>query len=231
MTTSKLVPDLSKLNYSDLAQHLLEVDFSDCLFSKNLDFIRARLCSTIQDAIKLYAPLVKLKPKSISNSTVRHQLNCVRSLRRSYRRNASPVFKAKLDKSEVALLDAMTAAKSSYEAHLVHQFAFNSNYKIFKYIKTILKTNPLPPILHLAEKSASNDHEKASLFNGFFESVYSKPTGSTSTGLDSTPSHTLDIITISESEVPCQILIHLKHQALMVSVRKFSVFVLLHYFK
>ena len=68
----------------------------------------------------------------------------------------------------------MRAAKSSYESQLVDHFAFNNSYKIFKYIKSIMKTDSLPVVMHLNDKSATSDLDKAELFNLFFESVYSK---------------------------------------------------------
>lgn len=39
---TKSVPDLSKLNYDDLAVHLLNADFSDCMLSDDVNFIWAR---------------------------------------------------------------------------------------------------------------------------------------------------------------------------------------------
>ena len=63
---ARYVPDLSKLNYTNMAEYLLNVDFSDCLLSTDANFIWCRLRSCILEAIDLLAPKVKLKPKKHS---------------------------------------------------------------------------------------------------------------------------------------------------------------------
>ena len=68
----------------------------------------------------------------------------------------------------------MSTAKSSFESQLIDQFEFNNSNKIFKYIKTIVKSDSLPVAMHLNDKSATSDLDKANLFNIFFESVYTK---------------------------------------------------------
>ena len=63
---TRYVLDLSKLNYTDMAEYLLDVDFSDCLLSTDANFIWCRLRSRILEVIDLLAPKVKLKPKKHS---------------------------------------------------------------------------------------------------------------------------------------------------------------------
>ncbi len=43
-------------------------------------------------------------------------------------------------------------------------------------MNSILHNNSLPVAMHLNSHTATSDSDKASLFNEFFESVYSKPT-------------------------------------------------------
>ena len=181
-TISRCVPDLSKLNYSDLAQHLFDTDFSECLLSSDANHIWSRLNSIINyyfcGAIDSLAPKVKLRSRNINppwfDSRVRHQLHCVKSLRKKYSQKPSSCNRNKLGDAERSLFELMRAAKSSYESQLVDHFAFNNSYKIFKYIKSIMKTDSLPVVMHLNDKSATSDLDKAELFNLFFESVYSK---------------------------------------------------------
>lgn len=96
----------------------------------------------------------------------------------------------------------MSNAKSSYESQLVDQFAFNGNNKIFKYIKRIIKTQNLPVTMHLENQSATSDLDKASLFNSFFESVYSKEPASQDSPaiLYDSQRKTLDLINITEED-------------------------------
>ena len=50
------VPDFSKLNYSDLCNHLFTVDFSDCLLSTDTEYIWCRLRSILLEAIDFTLP-------------------------------------------------------------------------------------------------------------------------------------------------------------------------------
>ena len=62
----------------------------------------------------------------------------------------------------------MLAAKSMNEFKLVEDYAFNKNNRIFSYIKKIMKSDYLPKVMHLDEKSASSDSDKACHFNSFY---------------------------------------------------------------
>ncbi len=68
----------------------------------------------------------------------------------------------------------MFAAKSSFESQLVEQFTYHNSNKIFKHINNIIKTDNFPVEMHLYEKTATFNLDKANLFNEFFESVYTK---------------------------------------------------------
>lgn len=60
-TTCRFVPDLTKLNYSELAEHLFNTDFSDCMLSydANANHIWDCLSSAIRVAINTLALMVK----------------------------------------------------------------------------------------------------------------------------------------------------------------------------
>ena len=169
---TRYVLDLSKLNYTDMAEYLLDVDFSDCLLSTDANFIWCRLRSCILEVIDLLAPKVKLKPNKHSpcwfNSSIRHQINRVRTARKKTNAKPTDLNKQKLEDAERCLRDMMSAAKSSYESQLVNEFAFGNNSKIYKYINSIMKSDNLPDCMHLNGQSASSDTDKATLFNTFF---------------------------------------------------------------
>ena len=203
---ARYVPDLSKLNYINMAEYLLDVDFSDCLLSTDANFIWCRLRSCILEAIDLLASKVKLKPKKHSpcwfNSSIRHQINRVRTARKKTNAKPTVVNKLKLEDAECCLCDMMSAAKSSYESQLVNEFAFSNNNKIYKYINSIMKSENIPDIMHLNGQSASTDTNKATLFNTFFKSVYFKASESSiPISSHSTSQPSLEFINITDLEV------------------------------
>ncbi len=130
----------------------------------------------IKSEIK-YSPKMILVKLQWYNSTTRHLINRVRSSRKKAKQNPSLLSNvSKLEKEEKELCDQMKTSKSIYEAQLVEEFAHNNNNKIYKYMNSILHNNSLPVAMHLNSHTATSDSDKASLFNEFFESVYSKPT-------------------------------------------------------
>ena len=96
----------------------------------------------------------------------------------------------------------MEISKSIYEAQLVEEFAHNNSNKIYKYINSILHNNSLPVAMHLNSHTATSDADKASLFNEYFESVYSKPTSNAShTHTLCSGTSVLNNIALSDTEV------------------------------
>ena len=66
----------------------------------------------------------------------------------------------------------MKTAKSEYESNLIQELAFSKNYKIYEYIKSLRKEDLLPPTIHDGTTTATEDHEKVTLFNKYFFSVF-----------------------------------------------------------
>ncbi len=201
------VLDYSKLDYEGLSDHLLNTDYSLCLYCTDVEVIWCTLRSIIHEGIKLFAPMVKIRAKKNHpkwyNSAVRHLINCVRSIRKKAKLNPSATNTSKLAKAEQDLRSGMETAKSSYEAKLVDEFAFNGNNKIYKYINSISKSSGLPVTMYLNSVTATSDLDKVSLFNKYFESVYSK-SDSFHPPPNATSLHTntiLDHLIITDTEV------------------------------
>ncbi len=98
----------------------------------------------------------------------------------------------------------MSATKLNFEADLVKKFAYSNDSKIYKYINSILKCNSLPVCMYLESQVASSDLEKASLFNQFFNSVYSKSdfrNSDSQSKATSSSSPSLNFIEITKQEV------------------------------
>jgi len=96
-------------------------------------------------------------------------INCVHTIQRKYNRHPSEQNKFKLKTNEKLL----QTAKANYESSLISSFSFN-NSKIYKCICSLTKSNPIPCSVHYNFISADSDLAKASLFNEYFYSVFTK---------------------------------------------------------
>ena len=202
---TKYVPDLSKLDYGLLNQLLCQVDFSVCLLSTDVEFIWHCLREFIHNAIASLVPIVKLNPKNRIpkwyNSEIRHQINIVRSLwKKAKVLHTTTSLLLKLEAAEQCPLNKLVSSKQLYESQLINDFAFKNNSKIYKYISSIIKSDHLPTVMHLHSQSAFSDVDKVSLFNVFFESIYSK-SDDNQPPADISPVDTLGLINITDLDV------------------------------
>ncbi len=91
----------------------------------------------------------------------------------------------------------LISSKRLYESQLIEEVSFNAhNSTIYRYIRSIVKSDNLPNVLHLHSQTAFSDINKPSLFNSFFESVYTKDDDHPSPTVNQGPPsvETLDII-------------------------------------
>ena len=132
----------------------------------------SELKSIIISAIHNFAPTVKLRCRQTPTSQIRHKLICIRSLRRKAKFRLSPHYLAKLKNSESQLAEEIQSAKLSYESNLVQDFATINSNKIYKYTNSLLKHDTIPPIMHHKSSEAFSNKDKASLFNQYFQSVF-----------------------------------------------------------
>ena len=129
------------------------------------------------------------------NSDIRHQPKVRRTLQRSLNCHSSNFKKDKLTKLENNLQMDMVSAKTNYETSLIHLSTSESKSKsaIYKYIRSLCKVDTLPLSMHLDDKDASFDEQKARLFKEFFHSIYSPPS----------PLPTTDQLSFSNDNTPC----------------------------
>ena len=76
----------SKADWDGLCSYLLGLDFSGCFQSNNIEFIWDTVKSIIYEAMCRYIPKVKLKTYRNPpwfNSSIRHHINCLRTLRKN----------------------------------------------------------------------------------------------------------------------------------------------------
>ena len=80
----------------------------------------------------------------------------------------------KLLSAESLLEDKLKLAKSSYENNLAHKLANSESNKIYAYIYSLSSKHSLPPLMHFDSLSATTDSVKASLFNNYFYSIFTR---------------------------------------------------------
>lgn len=194
----------SKADLDGLQSHLLDTDLDHCLLQSDANQIWSTIKDTILNACHLYVPKVQL-PRSPSpkwfTAEIKHSINKCRSLRRRIKRNSTPYLLSKLQTLEASTQDLIQSAKYSYEQHLVSCYHSNPA-KLLHHLKDLSHPKSTSyPIIH-ESKVVTSSYVKASLFNSFFNSVFTV----SNFVLPSpehlpTPSSQLSSITINSSDV------------------------------
>ena len=173
------VYDFSKANYNSMCDFLLDSDFSALFESMDIEFVWSVIKSFIYDAMFLFTPKIFVShrhdPKWF-NSEIRHHLKCLRSMRRKFKSHPTFHMDNKIQQSEKLLQSRIEQAKVVYESKLIesHLPRPHGSSVIYSYIRSISGQNALPAVLTLDSKSATSDEDKASLFNQYFHSVFTK---------------------------------------------------------
>ena len=200
--SSHYVLNFSKADWNGLSSYLLDYDFSPLYVVIEPDAIWSFLNTS---SSHLLIPKIKINtskgPKWFS-SDIRHDLNCIHTLRRMFKKLPTSSNHLKLTQAESHLQAKMLLAKSNYEFELVRAFTNKESCKIYNYIRSLSRHNMLPPTMYLNSIPSITDSEKASLFNQYFHSVFTSssyvlpPMSSLPT-----PNATLNNIDITEEDV------------------------------
>ena len=178
----------SKGNFNAL-NHFIECsDFTDFYDSNDIEFQWLFLKSTINKGCDLFIPKSKpnkpgtLAPKWMNSDTT-YRLHKIRSLRKKVRSHPSVNNVMSLKAAEKQTSAVITSTKLAYESKLVNEFAQKENNRIYKYIRSFTKQSSLPSSLHYESKRESESYGIATIFNEFFQSVFTNPypTSSSST--------------------------------------------------
>ena len=168
--------DFCNADYESITNHLLDSDFSIVFDSSNIEFVWLCIKSLIYNAMLLYVPKILVKrhqgPKWF-NSDIRHHLKCLRSTKRKFTRHPTEHRESKIHQMESLLQLKLSQAKSKYENKLIESQSSNPS-AIYSYIRSISHENDLPSTLYLDHTSAVCDADKATLFNQFFFSVFTR---------------------------------------------------------
>ena len=155
--------------------------------------------------MNLFIPKVRIRRHQFPRwftPELRHLSKCASTLRKRVSKHPTSNQFNKLSLLEDTLRSKMLTAKSSYETSLIRSFAGKQNNKIYDYIKFLSKSSPIPSSVRLGSSVVTSDHDRASLFNQFFHSVFTI-SSYTLPSIDSLPQPplTIDDLPISHMEV------------------------------
>ena len=103
--------------------------------------------TAIHNASNLYIPKSRSKAQrqpTWFNSSIRHQLHCIHTLRRKHTKQPTTSNKIKLDTAEHELQQLMIQEKANYENKLINSHAYSNSNKIFRYISNLKGHSNLP---------------------------------------------------------------------------------------
>ena len=156
---------------------LLDIDFSYIIFL-NVEQSWLAIRNTILDAIELFVP--KTKPVTQNsrpvwfNKDIRHQINCLKTLRRKTKQWFNLDKLKRLQEAEDRLQKSIIAARVSYAKKLLCDCLEHSNYMLFRYIHSTTEKRSIPEVLYFDTQCGSNDAQNANLFNKFFHSIFTR---------------------------------------------------------
>ena len=183
--------------------YLSHYNYYPCLLSQDVEFIWDYIKTAIHNASNLYIPKSRSKAQrqpTWFNSSIRHQLHCIHTLRRKHTKQPTTSNKIKLDTVEHELQQLMIQEKANYENKLINSHAYSNSNKIFRYISNLKGHSNLPAEMCYGELKATNNIDKANLFNQYFYSVFLQDQGNDYT-CPPNYDHPLHDIEISTMEV------------------------------
>jgi len=128
----------------------------------------------IKEGIKQFVPVIaKISP---NDSTHLLDIILIVSVRLDINVTEIPLNRTNSNLKTMKLyskLHEISNAKSNYESSLISSLSSN-NCKIYKYIRSLRKSNSIPSSVYCDSTSPTSDSDKASLFNKFFYSVFTK---------------------------------------------------------
>ena len=109
----KYAYDYSKAKWEGMNHYFLQYDFSPYLSSSCVEVIWNQSLQAINSAVDLFVPKVHLKAKQFPKwftPALKHELNCIHTLRRKLSVCSTQSFKDKLPATETHLQESMMEA-------------------------------------------------------------------------------------------------------------------------
>ena len=101
-------------------------NFDKCFQSNDVESVWNELKLIIYDAMHLFIPKIKINPSRNPKwftPSIRHRLNCLRTLRRKFIKHPTKHVALKISTLENDLNLQMARAKSDYETNLINTYA------------------------------------------------------------------------------------------------------------
>ena len=137
------------------------------------------------------------------NSEIRHNIKQLRTLRHRFKHHPTQHTFNTIGSLERILQDKIAVAKQTFEFDLINTSTSTNNNKIFKYLKSITKSNNIPSVMNFDSSTANTDQNIANLFNQlqYFYSVFHD--SSSFPNIDDLPPvhDSLSSITISTADI------------------------------
>ena len=116
-TSSKLVFNYAAADWDSMNLYLSHYNYYPCLLSQDVEFIWDYIKTAIHNASNLYIPKSRSKAQrqpTWFNSSIRHQLHCIHTLRWKHTKQPTTSNKIKLDTAEHELQQLMIQEKANY---------------------------------------------------------------------------------------------------------------------
>ena len=160
----------SAVNYFDVDDYLASAFFD----YSSVNSLWSSIKYSIFSACNLFVPKKTIRPNSYPpwfNSVIRHKLNVLRSLRRSFRHLPTPHKSHKIDSLEQAVSSEISSAKKLYESTLITKFSSNPK-RLYQHLKSMNKSRFSPDVLIVNSNPVTDPLAKSEIFNKFFNSTF-----------------------------------------------------------
>ena len=165
-----------KADLPQLAYHLsLDIEtFTQTL--GNSPIVWEDLKYVILNCCECFIPRAKIPSKPSPrwfNSSIRHQLNRTRTLKRRVKKRPTLHMQDKLTTAELTLQTAMLEAKENYLSTLVGSFKTQPK-KLYGYLNSLTESKYKPQSIVHNNQIVRDPRQKAELFNKFFNLTFTK---------------------------------------------------------
>ena len=153
-----------------VCNYLLDVDFSICFSSDDVDCIWAKIKSIIVNACSKFVATTSVKssnlPKWFSPS-IRHLLNKIHTLRHRIKKQPPCYLSHNM---EQAMQEQIDHAKSEYKFALIHKFAHDKS-ELYRFLSSLTTSNAMPNVLYHDNNPEPDLSKHFELFNQYFTSI------------------------------------------------------------
>jgi len=163
-------------DYQCLCDFTVNSDFTLCYQTNDSEHMWHTIEQILIEGMQLFIPQYKFHSNQDPmwyNSEIRHCINHLRTLCRRYKRHPTYHVLDIVNSTENSLKDKIKTAKQSFESHLINSYMLHqNNNKIFKYLKSITRSNNIPSVMNFDSLNANTDSNRANLFNQHFHSIF-----------------------------------------------------------